>query len=132
MIILCRKCEAMSVQSIQITEPSKNNFGRVATTGAIGAALGAGARYVVPTKAEASSIFNKEAVDTFVSSASAQARGANRSILKYAGAGGAIAIILGALSKLFPKHNEKNDEYSKYAALLDAPDYAVEVMWYGE
>ena len=37
-----------------------------------------------------------------------------------------------ALSKLFPKHNDKNDEYSKYAALLDAPDYAVEVMWYGE
>ena len=122
----------MGVQSIQISEPSKNNLGKVVATGALGAAVGAGARYVVPTKAEVSSIFNKEAVDTFVTNASAKARGADRSILKYAGIGGAIALGLSALSKLFPKHENKSDEYSKYAALLDAPDYAVEVMWYGE
>ena len=122
----------MSVNSIQITEPTKNNFGKVVATGALGAAMGAGARYVVPTKAEASSIFNKEAMDTFVSNASAQARGANRSILKYSGIGAVATLLLAGLTKIFPKHDDKNSEYSKYAALLDAPDYAVEVMWYGE
>ena len=122
----------MSVQQIQITEQKRNSFGKIAATGAVGAALGAGARYVVPTKAEASSLFNKEAVDSFVSSASTQARGAGRSILKYSGVGAVAALIIGALAKIFPKNDNKNDEYSKYGALLDAPDYAVEVMWYGE
>ena len=122
----------MSVQSIQITEPKSNNYGKLVATGALGAAMGAGARYVVPTKKEVSAILNKEAMDSFVSSASAQARGANRSILKYAGIGGAAALLLTAISKIFPKHEDKNTEYSKYGALLDAPDYAVEVMWYGE
>ena len=122
----------MSVQSIQITEPSKSNLGKVATCGVLGAAVGAGARYVVPTKAEAKTLLNKHAVDSFVSSASMKARGAERSILKYAGIGGAAALLLGAISKIFPKNENKNTEYSKYGALLDAPDYAVEVMWYGE
>ena len=122
----------MSVQTIQITEPAKNNGAKLMATGAVGAAMGAGARYVLPTKAEMSSILNKDAVDSFVSSASTQARSADRSILKYAGIGGAVALLLGALSKVFPKHEDKNIEYSKYGALLDAPDYAVEVMWYGE
>ena len=122
----------MSVQSVKITEPSKNSLGKVAAAGALGAAVGAGARYVMPTKAEASSILNKTAVDSFVSSASAKARGADRSILKYAGIGGAAALLLAGLAKIFPKSNDKSNEYSKYGALLDAPDYAVEVMWYGE
>ena len=123
----------MSVNSIQITEPNKNSYKKVAATGAMGAIMGAGARYVVPTKAEASSIFNKDAVDTFVSNASAKARGADRSILKYAGIGGAIALLISGIAKLFPPKNDNKDmEYSKYGALLDAPDYAVEVMWYGE
>ena len=122
----------MGVQKIQITEPNKSISGKVAATGALGAAVGAGARYIVPTKAEASSIFNKDAVDTFVSNASTKARGADRSILKYAGIGGAAALLIGAIAKIFPKTENKPDEYSKYGALLDAPDYAVEVMWYGE
>jgi len=123
----------MSVNSIQITEPNKNSYKKVAATGAMGAIMGAGARYVVPTKAEANSIFNKDAVDTFVSNASAKARGADRSILKYAGIGGAVALLIGGIAKLFPpKTDNKDSEYSKYGALLDAPDYAVEVMWYGE
>ena len=122
----------MSVQSIQISEPTKNNGAKLMATGAVGAAMGAGARYVLPTKEEMGAIFNKEAVDTFVSNASAQARGANRSILKYAGIGGVAALLISALSKIFPKQENKNNEYSKYGALLDAPDYAVEVMWYGE
>ena len=123
----------MSVQSVKITEPTtRNTAGKLMATGALGAAVGAGARYVVPTKAEVSSILNKDAVDSFVSSASTKARGANRSILKYAGIGGAAALLLGALAKIFPKNEDKDTEYSKYGALLDAPDYAVEIMWYGE
>ena len=123
----------MSVNSIQITEPNKNSYKKVAATGAMGAIMGAGARYVVPTKTEANSIFNKDAVDTFVSNASVKARGANRSILKYSGIGAAVALLIGGIAKLFsPKADNKDTEYSKYGALLDAPDYAVEVMWYGE
>jgi len=132
MITLCRKCEIMSVQAIQSTQPKKNQIGKLALQGAMGAAVGAGARYVLPTKSELGAVFNKDAVDSFVSSASAQARGADRSILKYTGIGAVAALLLGVASKIFPKHEDKNNEYNKYNALLDAPDYAVEIMWYGE
>ena len=88
--------------------------------GVLGAAMGAGARYVVPTKAEASSLLNKGALDTFVSSAATKARGADRSILKYAGIGGAVALLIGVLSKIFPKTDSKATEYSKYGPLLRA------------
>lgn len=122
----------MSINSIQISEPRKTNYGKMIASGVAGAAVGAGARYAIPTKAELSSMLNKDAVDSFISNASTQARSANRSILKYAGLGGLIAIALGALSKIFPKTDNKDNEYTKYGALLDAPDYAVEIMWYGE
>lgn len=127
----------MSVQKIQTTQPNRNIGKNVAVSSAIGAVAGAGARYIMPTKSELSSIVNKDAVDTFVSSAATSARGANRSILKYGGIGALIAggLTLGAklLSKMFPKTEESESfDYSKMNAFLDAPDYAVEIMWYGE
>ena len=123
----------MSVPKIQAAQSNKNMSTKVAIASAVGAAVGAGARYVVPTKSELSSIFNKDAVDTFVSSAATSARGANRSILKFGAIGAVVAAGLTLLSKAI--HNiksNKESDYSKLGALIDAPDYAVEIMWYGE
>lgn len=122
----------MSVQAVQTTQPSNKNYRRLMGATAGGAMIGAGARYVIPTKNEFSALFNKNAFDSFVTNAAAKTRGSNRSILKYAGIGAIAAFLLSAASKIFPKHANKNEEYSKYGALLDAPDYAVEIMWYGE
>ena len=122
------------INSIQPTQQNKN-YAKFAMASGIGAIAGAGARYLIPTKKEISAIFNKEAVDTFVSNTAAQARGANRSIVKYAGVGAIVAAGLTLLSKIFPSqknYDKANLEYSKFGALVDAPDYAVEIMWYGE
>lgn len=120
----------MKINAIQQAQPKKMNaaYSLAAVTGA---GIGAISRYVVPTKNEISTIVNKEAVDTFVSNSACAARGANRSILKYSGIGALTAAGLVLLSKLFPK-KEENTEYSKLGALIDAPDYACEIMWYGD
>ena len=123
------------VQAIRTSEKTKNSYSKYALAASAGALAGAGARYLLPTKSELSSIFNREAMDAFASNTATQARGANRSIVKYAGVGAIIAAGIRLLTKLFPssKNYEKaNLEYSKFGALVDAPDYAVEVMWYGE
>lgn len=122
----------MSVQAVQNTQTTNRNYRKLMGATIGGAAIGAGARYVIPTKNELSSLFDKKAFDSFVTNTAAKTRGANRSILKYAGVGAVAAFLLSFASKVFPKHNNKNEEYSKYGALLDAPDYAVEIMWYGE
>ena len=99
----------------------------------IGAVAGIGARYIMPTKSELSAIRHSEAVDKFVSSASASARANGRSILKFSAVGAIVAaggaMILNALK---PAKKEETNEvhYSKYGALLDSSDYACQVMWY--
>ena len=122
----------MEIRAIQQTQPKRSNASMwlAATTGA---GLGAVSRYVVPTKKEIGSLVNKNAVDTFVSNSACAARGANRSILKYSGIGALVGAGLVLLSKIFPKKAEEEvTEYSKLGALIDAPDYACEIMWYGD
>ncbi len=121
----------MEIKAIQQAQPKRSNAALSLAT-ATGAGLGAVSRYVVPTKKELGSFVNKDAVDTFVSNTACATRGANRSILKYSGIGALAGAGLVLLSKLFPKKEEYNTEYSKLGALIDAPDYACEIMWYGD
>ncbi len=101
---------------------------------AAGAAVGAGARYILPTKAEMSSLLNKENVDTFVSSAARAARAESRSILKYGAVGAliasGIALVANALKAKKPEDEISNITYSKYAAILDSsPDACMYMYW---
>lgn len=121
----------MEIRAIQQTQPKKSNAA-LSLAAATGAGLGAVSRYVLPTKKELGTFINKEAVDTFVSNSACATRGANRSVLKYSGIGALVGAGLVLLSKLFPKKEESSAEYSKLGALIDAPDYACEIMWYGD
>ena len=118
--------------TIQTTQPRR----RPNTTlmAAAGAAIGAGARYVLPTKKELSSLLNKESVDTFVSSAAAAARANNRSILKYGSVGALVAAGISIISHaLKPQKDEEqleNIQYKKYEAILDAPADTCMIAWY--
>lgn len=118
----------MNIPAAKMNEQRRTS---IIPAAAVGAVAGMGARYVVPTKTELNGLFNKQNVDTFVSSAATSARGNARSALKYAGAGAVIAAGLNALKNaLFPK-KEENSEYSKMGIFLDAPDYAYAVYCYG-
>ena len=133
MIILCRKCEEMSIQALSSSEQRQKNNRKVLSSALLGAAGGSALRYAIPTKAEKAALFNKDAMDTFVSSAATKARGANRSILKYATVGALITAGITALTnKLSNKQNIENIEYSKFAALVDASPFAAEVYLYGD
>lgn len=122
----------MDIKPIQTTNNKRNNS-HIMLSSAVGAAVGAGARYIVPTKTELNQLINKDAVDTFVSNTATAARGSKRSILKYGGIGAAIAAGLSVLAKAFSSKNREALEYSKYAALMDTPaDSAYAIMWYGE
>ncbi len=121
----------MTVSAIKITEP-KQKKAPLLQAGMMGAAMGAGARYLLPTKSELGSIFNKQNFDTFVSSSAIKSRGANRSILGYAALG---AFILGGVSLIlnkFKNHRPQPEtvEYTKLGALMDASPFACEVLWY--
>ena len=117
---------------IETNQPTKKNNAQLMLSSAAGAALGMGSRYFVPTKTEFSSFKNH--ADTFFSSASTAARGANRSMLKYGAIGALVAATVCLLSKL--TSNKKDEvkydtfEYSKYAALIEAPDIACEFFLY--
>lgn len=123
----------MKISTLNEQPKQKKNFSMVPAA-LLGAAMGSGARYVMPTKAELGSLFNKENFDTFVSSAATTARGAGRSILSFAAIGavltaGVAAIINKVNNASNPKQNEKV-EYTKLGALIDAAPYACEVLWY--
>lgn len=125
----------MAIEAIQAATPKRNNA-HTMLLGTTGAALGAAARYYVPTKEELSLIKSKQA-DGFFSTAKAAARANKRSILKYAGVGAIIAAGIGLIVKLIkdsklPKQQPEKIEYSKMGALIDASDYACEIMWWGE
>ena len=120
------------IKPIDSNQPKKRNNAQLMLTTATGGALGMGARYLVPTKKEMSSI--KSAADTFFSSTSTLARGTNRSMLKYGAIGAAAAATAHIFSNLLSnKKQEKYSdtfEYSKYQALIDAPEYACEILLY--
>ena len=122
------------IRSIDSNQQTKRNNAHLMLTTATGAALGAGARYIVPTSAEMKSL--KTASDTLLSNANVVARGANRSILKYSAIGAVVAMGLSLISKLFNNKNtqapkyEDSFEYTKYAALIEAPDIAGEFFLY--
>lgn len=127
MIILWRKCETMKVMKVE--QPQINNS-HLALTTLAGIAGGSAARYIMPTKSELSSVFNKN-VDTFVSSAAARSK--DRSALKYAGIGAVIALGAKALYNIFKK-DENNDEdikrtYTKAEIIADIPDIAYSYVW---
>lgn len=120
-----------SIDSNQQT--TKRNNAHLMLTTAVGGTLGAGARYIVPTKAEMKSF--GAAADTFFSNTKVAARGTNRSILKYGAIGAVVAAGLTIISKLIKNNKQTNQfedsfEYSKYAALIEAPDIAAELFLY--
>lgn len=124
----------MSIQALSLSEQRQKNNKRILPAALLGAASGSALRYVIPTKVEAGSLLNKEAVDTFVSSSALKTRGANRSILKYATVGAAIASGIVAIANKFSNKNQQSIgiENAKLAALLDASPFAAEVYFYGD
>ena len=118
---------------IETNQPTKRNNAHLMLATATGATVGAATRYVMPTKAELKKF--SDVADTFFSNKSLNARGANRSILKYAGIGAVAAAGLHLVSKLFKKPQEQTQdtfEYSKLQTFIDAPDYACEILLYGD
>ena len=122
-----------TIEAISKVEPKRRTTPSLGAAATVGALAGTAARYVLPSKNDAS-LINKDAVDTFVSSTAKRA--ANRSILKYGGIGALIAVGANLIHKALKKDDTKNNnvsiEYTKLGALIDAPDYACEIMWYGE
>ena len=120
----------MALEAISRVEPQRKTISKFALNAGAGAAVGAAARYFLPSKNELNS------ADKFLSSAAMNARGAGRSILKYGAIGALAATGLALFCKLFTtqRNDDTSDnvEYTKLGALVDAPDYACEIMWYGE
>ncbi len=126
----------MTLSAVSTIKPHNEhkNTKKTVLMSAAGGALGAGLRYIIPTKEEFQAIYNKNSKDCFLSSSKMNARGESRSILKYSGFGALIALGLSFAGRLLtPKtENQKNITYTKYGALLDAPAYSCEIMWYNE
>jgi len=124
----------MQVSKVQTTTFTKSTNNLNSNTAAIlgGAALGSVGAFVLPSKQELGNVFNKDRVDTFVSSVSQHAK--DRSIIKYAGFGAIALFAINALVKAFSKKEPEktNIEYSKWDALLDASDYACMATWYSD
>ena len=123
------------MRGIDSTQPTKRSNAHLMLTTATGAALGAGARYVLPTKNEMQSF--RTMGDTFFSNVATSARGSNRSILKYSVVGAVVAGGAYLLGKFFAnkKPEQKYDdiyEFSRYSAIIDAPDIACEILLYDE
>ena len=120
------------IERLNSNQPTKRNNAQLMLSTATGAALGMGSRYIIPTKAEMGTL--KNAADTFFSNASVATRGANRSILKYGAIGALAAATVTLLTKLLgnkkPQAQGDTFEYSKYQALIDAPEYACEILLY--
>lgn len=127
----------MAIEAVNTITPKRNNA-HTMLLGTTGAVLGAASRYYLPTKDELSLIKTHQ-MDSFFSTAKSAARAQSRSILKYAGIGALIAAGIGLIVKLIkdsklPKQNQNQGkiEYTKMGALIDASDYACEIMWWGE
>ncbi len=118
----------MSLQAISNAEPKRRTAPAVGISAGVGAVTGMGMRYILPTKDELKSM------DTFMSSAAINARGANRSMLKYGAIGALGASFLALMAKVFtPEHKKDNNtQYTKLGTLIDAPAYSCEVMWFDD
>lgn len=121
----------MQITKVESSQPKRGN-GYLAM--GAGALVGAAATAILPTKQEISNIINKQAVDSFVSSAATKARISSRSVGKFALIGALGALGINFLSKVFaPKpQSDTSIEYSKWGAIIDASDYACMVTWYGD
>ena len=121
------------IRSIDSNQTTKRNNTRLMLSTAAGAAIGTSARYLVPTKAEMGTI--KTAADTFFSSASTIARGANRSMLKYGAIGAIAAASITLLTRLFNNKQQTQQfdtiEFSRIQAIVEAP-IASEFYLYGD
>ena len=118
----------MALEAISRVEPKRRNIPTLGVSACAGAAAGAGLRYILPSKTELAN------VDSFISTAAMNARAEGRSILKFGAVGALVATGAALLAKALT-HKNDNDasvEYTKLGALVDAPDYACEIMWYGE
>ena len=118
---------------IETTQPTKRNNAQLMLTTATGAALGMGARYIIPTKNEFKNL--KGAADSFFSNASTAARGANRSMLKYGAIGALIAATVSLLTKLISSKNDEPNytdtfEYSQFKTMFELPEVACELYIY--
>ena len=124
----------MAIQAVKTIEPKSNTRRNIPTgvTALIGATAGIGARYIMPTKAELSKAINKDVVDSFTSSAAMAARSAKRSAVQYGTLGAFFAVSAKALYDIFTKKSNRDVQYSKLGALIDAPDYACEMLWYND
>jgi len=124
----------MAIQAISTVE-SKPKKSRVVPTAALGAVIGAGIRYIAPTKSEMGQILNKDAFKKVMSKANTAARGESRSILKFAGLGALVATGLNlmgkAISSIKAEQNNLHYDNSKYGAFFDSGDCACEIMWLG-
>ena len=127
--------ERVQTVKVSLEQPYKTNNARLVLTTATGAVLGSLSRYVIPAKDEFKNL--KTASDSFFSNAATSARGANRSILKYAGVGAVLGAVV-HIAKNLLTNNQKKEEpadtftYSKYGVFADASDYACEIFLYGE
>lgn len=118
---------------IESNQQTKRNNAKLMLAATTGAAAGAASRFVLPSKNELISL--KKSSDSFFSSASLAARGAKRPILKYAAIGALIATGIHAIAKAVKKPQKQTAdtfEYSKYQAIIDAPEYACEILLYDD
>ena len=119
----------------RIDSKQPNSKAKLLKPMATGAVLGMTSRYVIPTKQEFGAL--RQTADTFFTNAATTARSANRSMLKYGAIGAVIAASITLLAKAIknqkkPQTYTDTFEYSKYQALIDAPDYACEFLLYGD
>ena len=116
---------------IKPIQSTQSNYAKFTLATLAGGALGATSRYFVPTANEAKNL--KSGFDTFVSSTAREARGKNRSIIKYGAIGAIITGGLYLISKALNKTTPQQEAfYSKYGSAMEAPDYAYEMIFYND
>lgn len=118
----------MKVMKVEQPQIKKSHL---ALTTLAGIAGGSAARYIMPTKGELSSVFNKNSFDSFVSSAAVRSQ--DRSALKYAGLGAVIALGAKALYNIIKKDENSAEDikrtYTKAEIIADIPDIAYSYVW---
>lgn len=121
-MIISRKRVQMTIKAVSTIQPQQkknNNHSAVSVTA--GGAAGALSRYVIPAKSEMK--------DGFFSSAQMNARGANRSILKYTGAGAAIAFGLNCIKNAISSNKNNDNKNFNLESFLDSNECAYEITW---
>lgn len=119
-MIISRKSVKMTIKAISTIQPQQKRSNHTALNVLAGAGAGALSRYVIPAKSEVK--------EGFFSSAQMNARSANRSILKYAGVGAAVAFGLNCLKNVISSNKNDSRNYN-YESFLDSNDCAYEITW---